>query len=287
MVKLSTVRAANAELAKSRSSYVAVVAGGTAGIGECAVRALAATFAGHGARLRVYIVGRNRRAADQITSACASVCPGGRFRFVQADLVRLREVDRGVLSFSMQDGPEGIDRTQSLFYFSRMRFAADLLPWLGRAPGGGGGGGRVVAVLNAGGAGESAAGRPADDATAGDAGLRRRVRAPGRAGRRVRSWGSWRRGATPARSPAATGPLEMEWVLGPLTWPLAVPLEEVGQRLLYMASARFPAAGEQRRGSGEGGKHGGERHRWHGADKIWDATMKVFEDVAATGACKE
>lgn len=94
MVKLDIVRSANAALADATKSFVAVVAGGTAGIGEFTVRAIAATFASHGNGLRVYIVGRNEGAARKIISDCETVCLGGSFSFYKADLSLIRDVDR-------------------------------------------------------------------------------------------------------------------------------------------------------------------------------------------------
>jgi len=94
MVQLEAVRTANAALVKARP-LVGVFFGGTAGIGELTVRALATTHGATGRGLRVYIVGRNQKAADKIISECQQACPPGHFRFVQAtDLSLLKEVDR-------------------------------------------------------------------------------------------------------------------------------------------------------------------------------------------------
>jgi hypothetical protein len=63
-----------------------------AGIGECAVRTLAATHAKHdGKELRVYVVGRNKDVGEKITSDCLEVCAKGHFRFVQANDLSLLE----------------------------------------------------------------------------------------------------------------------------------------------------------------------------------------------------
>lgn len=94
MVTLEVVQSCNAALVKSQP-LVAVVVGGTAGIGECTVRAIAATHANHGKGLRLYIVGRNKDAADKTISYCRDVCPTGQFHFVRADdLSLLKDVDR-------------------------------------------------------------------------------------------------------------------------------------------------------------------------------------------------
>jgi NAD(P)-dependent dehydrogenase (short-subunit alcohol dehydrogenase family) len=93
MVLIDAVRACNSKLVTQ--PFVGVFVGGTAGIGEASVRALAETYADHGKSLRVYIVGRNKAAAEKIVSECLEVCPAGDFRFVQAiDLALIKEVDR-------------------------------------------------------------------------------------------------------------------------------------------------------------------------------------------------
>ncbi len=94
MVGLDVVRSCNAALVRIQP-LVVVVVGGTAGIGEYTVRALAATHTNHGKGLRLYIVGRNEDAARKITSDCLELCPTGQFRFVRAnDLSLLKDVDR-------------------------------------------------------------------------------------------------------------------------------------------------------------------------------------------------
>src|SRR4051812_49337823 len=94
MIPLSIVQAHNAAIVKA-APLVAVCIGGTDGIGECAVRAMAATHGTTGEGLRVYIVGRNKAKADKIIADCREACPPGRFQFVQAkDLRLLKDVDR-------------------------------------------------------------------------------------------------------------------------------------------------------------------------------------------------
>ncbi|XXH02322.1 hypothetical protein Hte_008695 [Hypoxylon texense] len=175
MVKLDIVRSANAALADAAKPFVAVIAGGTAGIGEFTVRAIAATFAGRGEGvLRVYVVGRNEDAARDIIADCEAICPGGSFRFRKGDLSLLKEVDgicagiteaereeargsratakidflvccQGILSTLHEETPEGLDKYFCLFYYSRMRFIDRLLPLLSASPLAG----HVVSVLNA------------------------------------------------------------------------------------------------------------------------------------------
>ena len=118
MVQLEAARAANADLVKSKP-LVAVFFGGTAGIGERAVRSLATTHGSAGKGLRVYVVGRSQTAADKIIADCREACPAGQFNFVQAtDLSLLKDVDRvcGEITraeekFAVEksDGPARID----------------------------------------------------------------------------------------------------------------------------------------------------------------------------------
>lgn len=94
MVRLDVVRAYNSALVKAQP-LVAVFVGGTSGIGEQTIRALAATHSKQGKGLRLYVVGRNADAAQKTISECTRVCPRGYFRFVQAkDLALLEDVDK-------------------------------------------------------------------------------------------------------------------------------------------------------------------------------------------------
>jgi len=93
MVSLETARAVNAALVKSRP-ITAVFVGGTSGIGEYTIRALAAHHGTDGPGLRVYIVGRNAESAANIIADCSKLCPNGDFGFVKTtDLSLLSDVD--------------------------------------------------------------------------------------------------------------------------------------------------------------------------------------------------
>ena len=93
MVKLNVVRAWNTALVKSQP-LVAVFPGGTSGIGEYAIRALASAHGKDGKGLRLYIAGRNQSAAEKIIADCQTACPAGQFRFVKArDLSLIEDVD--------------------------------------------------------------------------------------------------------------------------------------------------------------------------------------------------
>ncbi|CAK7236875.1 hypothetical protein SCUCBS95973_009757 [Sporothrix curviconia] len=166
MVALSIVEAANTARATNKAAgrpYVAVVSGGTSGIGSYAVQELARTHgkAGQAASrgLRVYILGR--RASDELLKTCRALCPFGQFEFVQAkDLSLMRDVDRvcaalvaaetaqsaaeghapkidlvvasqGILHFgSREDTPEGLERPAAIGYYGRVRVVDRLLPLL-------------------------------------------------------------------------------------------------------------------------------------------------------------
>ena len=94
MVAIQEVRAINENFFRNRS-LVAVLIGGTSGIGEYTGRALAAIYSNQKLSLRLYIVGRNNAAAEKIISGCSRICPNGTFNFVKAeDLASINEVDR-------------------------------------------------------------------------------------------------------------------------------------------------------------------------------------------------
>lgn len=164
MVKIDVVRSCISQVIQTQP-FVAVFVGGTSGIGENTIRALATIFPDNGRGLRVYIVGRNADAAKKIIADCVRICALGQFRFVQAeDLSSLNDVDRVCseitrseegdtnggtakvdllvmsqaafpLTFQPRhDTKEGLDMLMSLLYYSRMRFITKLLPLLLAAP---------------------------------------------------------------------------------------------------------------------------------------------------------
>jgi hypothetical protein len=94
MPKLSVIQSAISELPKGPPIVVALP-GGTTGIGSYIARALAATYADHGSKLRVYIVGRNVTRAESLLSDCRKTSSGSEWRFIQTpDLALISEVDR-------------------------------------------------------------------------------------------------------------------------------------------------------------------------------------------------
>ena len=94
MPSLTAIQSAISKL-PNESQSVAVLPGGTTGIGAYIAKALAATFAHHGSKLRVYIVGRNASRAEHVVAQCSATSPGSDWRFVQTpDLTLVSEVDR-------------------------------------------------------------------------------------------------------------------------------------------------------------------------------------------------
>ena len=103
MPNLSTVRAANALLPQGQP-IVAVLPGGTTGIGSYIANALAQTFAKQGAKLRVYIVGRNAERAAAVIARAEKTAPGSDWRFIQiTDLAYMSEVDRACVEIIRQE----------------------------------------------------------------------------------------------------------------------------------------------------------------------------------------
>lgn len=116
MPDLNTIRAGIAELPNGPPLVVALV-GATTGIGSYVAKTWATTFAAHGSKLRVYIVGRNAARAEQLLAFGRTTSPGSDWRFVQAtDLSMMKEVDRITENISQQEkvspfagGPARID----------------------------------------------------------------------------------------------------------------------------------------------------------------------------------
>ncbi|KAK4450504.1 putative short-chain type dehydrogenase/reductase VdlC [Podospora aff. communis PSN243] len=150
MVLLSDMRSSLADF-KNATGFTAVIVGGTSGIGEAMVRALAR----HANAAVVYVVGRNAEAANRILNDCRDQCPSSRFEFLQQDIALLKGVDvvcaqiqarepnkvdllfmtPDYLSFGgREETPEGLDKVLSLRYYARIRFIHNLLPLLRNSP---------------------------------------------------------------------------------------------------------------------------------------------------------
>lgn len=94
MPSIHEIRDAVASLPKG-PPIVAVLAGGTTGIGSYIATELAKTFAEHGKRLRVYIVGRNITRAELLMGETRKISPSSEWTFVKAtDLTLISEVDK-------------------------------------------------------------------------------------------------------------------------------------------------------------------------------------------------
>ncbi|KAI4852897.1 hypothetical protein E4T44_01190 [Aureobasidium sp. EXF-8845] len=153
MVKLATITAANGAFVKNQP-LTAVFVGATNGIGEFTVRELCKIHGRDGPGLKIIIVGRNEKAAQTIIEECKMICSPVDFLFVQAgDISLLQSVDKvckdiqdlleaikangidiliqsqGKVEFGGRiDTKEGLDKSMSLLYYSRMRFITNLLP---------------------------------------------------------------------------------------------------------------------------------------------------------------
>ncbi|KAJ4409202.1 hypothetical protein N0V82_009517 [Gnomoniopsis sp. IMI 355080] len=150
MVALDKVQESNAQVAKAYpEGLVAVFAGATSGIGEIALR----NFVQHTTKPRVYIVGRSQEACERIDIDLKDLNAGGEYIFMRSDVSLLRNVDdiceqikskepfinvlfmsQGTLNLN-KTTEEGINYLMALTYFGRLRFIANFLPLLQKAPG--------------------------------------------------------------------------------------------------------------------------------------------------------
>ncbi|KAJ8516553.1 hypothetical protein ONZ45_g6171 [Pleurotus djamor] len=135
--------------AKLINSPVAVIVGGTAGIGA----ALAVKLAQYSTSPTVHLVGRSQSSADGVISQMKEVNPKGDYHFHECDVsllsnsrnlatslsgslpkVNLLIVSQGILSMQGRtETSEGLDIKMSLHYYSRMLFIQTLLPNLLKA----------------------------------------------------------------------------------------------------------------------------------------------------------
>jgi NAD(P)-dependent dehydrogenase (short-subunit alcohol dehydrogenase family) len=97
MPNLPTIHAAISTLPTGPPLVVAIVAG-TTGIGSYVARAFARAFASHGAKLRIYIIGRNASRADSLLKYGRETSPGSDWRFVAAHDLSLMEDVKNVCS---------------------------------------------------------------------------------------------------------------------------------------------------------------------------------------------
>ncbi|OCK85543.1 NAD(P)-binding protein [Lepidopterella palustris CBS 459.81] len=150
MVNLITVQQSNSQL-KNTSIYpsepVAVIAGGTSGIGKATAKA----FAKSTVCPRVYILGRSQESADRVIGECKALNPKGTFKFIGADLSLIKNVDDVCerikryesrinplilstgMSLSNTVTEEKLHRLVAMAYYSRIRMAQNLLHLLSSA----------------------------------------------------------------------------------------------------------------------------------------------------------
>ncbi|KAJ8496421.1 hypothetical protein ONZ45_g12460 [Pleurotus djamor] len=144
---LKALRKAHA--AAPLKSPVAVVVGGTAGIGA----ALAVKIAQYSSTPNIHIVGRSQSSADQVILRMKELNPKGDYRFHECDASLLSNtrslatslsnslpkinflvVSQGLLTMQGRtETTEGVDIKMALHYYSRMLFIQTLLPNLLKA----------------------------------------------------------------------------------------------------------------------------------------------------------
>ncbi|ENH99848.1 hypothetical protein COCC4DRAFT_180370 [Bipolaris maydis ATCC 48331] len=93
MPDVETIRSSIGQLPDGRPLVVALI-GGTSGIGSYVAQTFASTFARHGSKLRVYLVGRNAERAETLMQFGRETSEGSEWRFIRAkNLALMSEVD--------------------------------------------------------------------------------------------------------------------------------------------------------------------------------------------------
>ncbi|PRP76370.1 putative short-chain dehydrogenase/reductase [Planoprotostelium fungivorum] len=154
MCSLQEVRESNDRILQDAPSHlVAVFLGGTSGIGEATLKALA----NHAIQPRIYLIGRSQEAAERIKAECRTLGPKGyegraEIIFIQTDASLIKNLDGiseqirdkesqinllvlscGTLDFSPKLTSEGLPYASTLAYWSRWSFTQNLLPLLNEA----------------------------------------------------------------------------------------------------------------------------------------------------------
>lgn len=94
MPPITHITSSISSLPPTSTPLVVAIAGGTSGIGSYTARAYASTYAAHGSKLRVYLIGRNVERAEALLRDCRQTSPGSEWRFIQTeDLALLSGVD--------------------------------------------------------------------------------------------------------------------------------------------------------------------------------------------------
>lgn len=114
MPDLNIIRPAIGQLSKGQP-IVAVLVGGTTGIGSYVAKSLARAFAHDGSKLRVYIVGRNATRAADVIAQGRNISAGSDWRFIQAtDLALISEVDKSCTDIIRQETESPFHGTPSI-----------------------------------------------------------------------------------------------------------------------------------------------------------------------------
>jgi len=158
MVSIKDVRASNATFEASKDSLVALFVGATSGIGEGTLK----QFAKNAFAPTIYIVGRSKTAAAPLLEHIRTSNPGATINFIETEISLIKNIDKatdeikskekkldllfmspGYLSFDgRNESTEGIDIPHALRYYTRLRFAYNLLPLLNASPSP-----RVISIL--------------------------------------------------------------------------------------------------------------------------------------------
>jgi NAD(P)-dependent dehydrogenase (short-subunit alcohol dehydrogenase family) len=168
MVKYAQILSSNSSFfsTKATTNLTAVFVGATNGIGLGALRA----FAKHtsGTSPTIYIVGRSQKNLDALIASLSVLNSSATLISILAnDLTLIKDAQKaadqiyelaktesidllimtpGYISLNYDENGEGLDRVQTIRYYSRMRFLLTLAPLLRRSPSP-----RVVTVLGGGG----------------------------------------------------------------------------------------------------------------------------------------
>ncbi|KZV87193.1 NAD(P)-binding protein [Exidia glandulosa HHB12029] len=150
MPALLTVLAANKQNAPKSIRPVAVLVGGTSGCGRGVAEVLAKYTQGNA---HIVLVGRSEEAANEIIASLPKPVDGAKYEFVKCDVSSMRNVgivtrdlasrlekinylvlSPGLMSLSGRKATEdGVDYKIAIHYYSRFKFARDLVPLLEKA----------------------------------------------------------------------------------------------------------------------------------------------------------
>ncbi|KAH6665106.1 hypothetical protein B0J14DRAFT_620890 [Halenospora varia] len=151
MVALSEVQASNALITTQLSqALVGIFVGGTSGIGETTLK----KFAKYVPQPRAYIVGRSEEASKRIIGECRSINPHGEYIFLKEDVSLIKNVDKvcakivakerainilflsaGASDLNRNQTSEGLHLLAAVPVYGRFRFIQNLSPLLQNATG--------------------------------------------------------------------------------------------------------------------------------------------------------